>query len=317
MVQDIGTAALVSIIPAGTMLLGSFVAIFITSTNHKFQACMQNVSGGIILGAVAIELFPLLDDEGGASLGATVGLLIGFLAGLLLFFGLKKLTDDGDDEEEEEEDEDSSSYQTSSSLGAPLAKPQNPGALKAQMLQIEEVVGHLQEHLQRPQPDKFAIDKHVHELHHYIDNARRHLRGQARSVSAVNKEDLNEKLAQLRNLTANATACLDRAESTGQEVDAYVARLEEVTYTLELVYDDWKPYRSFRRWSAWKAPPADAILSEKLPWSMVFAVESTNKSTINRPSMRLSTGSLLASPTSPPLGQALLWLRRRASKWVS
>jgi zinc transporter ZupT len=111
-----GTIGVVSI--CSVMMAIGTVAMLVVSIPKKVEAATQNFSAGILVAAIAGELFPLLHGSGGhrrtetppanseAKLEKTMGMLVGFALGLLLMFGQKGLLGhdhgshgDGDDED--------------------------------------------------------------------------------------------------------------------------------------------------------------------------------------------------------------------------
>lgn len=79
-----------SAVPAGSMLLGSWLLMRVR-VGDRLLASFQNLSAGLVLAAVASELFPMLAaSPTNSSLG---GLTVGFVCGLLVVFGVEKLGD--------------------------------------------------------------------------------------------------------------------------------------------------------------------------------------------------------------------------------
>ena len=72
------------------MLLGSWLLMRVR-VGERLLASFQNLSAGLVLAAVASELFPMLAaSPTNSSLG---GLTVGFVCGLLVVFGVEKLGD--------------------------------------------------------------------------------------------------------------------------------------------------------------------------------------------------------------------------------
>ena len=78
----------VGLFPSLSMLLTSFL-LFKLEVSSSIEASFQNFSAGLILSAVAGELFPLLSE--GTELESVVGEIIGFAAGLLVVYGMESL----------------------------------------------------------------------------------------------------------------------------------------------------------------------------------------------------------------------------------
>ena len=96
---------MVAALPTISMILCSccLVGVEVPTT---VEATFANLSAGMIICAVAMELFPLLEKaQGFEALGA---ITIGFVAGLALVYGAEPLIDKlvGEDDDEEEDEDD-------------------------------------------------------------------------------------------------------------------------------------------------------------------------------------------------------------------
>lgn len=69
-------------IPSFSMALGSFIIYYIGEATPLFEATAQNFCAGLILGAVGMELFPLINCSGNPK--KLIGVSVGFSFGLLL-----------------------------------------------------------------------------------------------------------------------------------------------------------------------------------------------------------------------------------------
>jgi hypothetical protein len=88
MVNAVVLAFACSVVPAAAMMLGSLLLTRI-KISERLLAAFQNLSAGLVLAAVAAELFPLLGSStDGAQIG---GLTVGFVCGLLVVFGVERL----------------------------------------------------------------------------------------------------------------------------------------------------------------------------------------------------------------------------------
>jgi len=394
-------AAGIAAIPSLAMLFGGMLMICIKQANPKFQAMMQNLSAGIILAAVAGELFPLMRSHQ-KDWKAMLGLSLGFFLGLGVMFGfvislcfddylfghnllkhsirMKMLLPEEEEEEEggvegekhnEEKkekslntkklsifDEASEEYiemndisgnleepiddeapsqkpgyvepediqaastspaepnnsnhslsgaVPSSPTGSPsltrsllrsnsLERPDTVNNLKATFSKIKGTLHHLQEHLER-KPDRFSIDKHVHELEYLVDSSRLHLRGNKRALSkrgkvralpyfmqGNNKTNTYRFKAQIRKQLEEVNSALSTIEShierkdpsaaapDPDEVDREIQLLELNIRSIMSAYESWRPPFAHHRWEPVpEAPPPDQR-PDILPWPLIFAV---------------------------------------------
>lgn len=106
----LGTIGVVSI--CSTMMALGTVAMLFVNVPKQIEAATQNFSAGILVAAIAGELFPLLHGHGNVHAHKkwekTLGMLFGFSLGLVLMFGQKHLLghdgggSHGDDDDMEE-----------------------------------------------------------------------------------------------------------------------------------------------------------------------------------------------------------------------
>eukprot|EP00438_Fugacium_kawagutii_P034572 Skav235589 [mRNA] locus=scaffold163:104492:112133:+ [translate_table: standard] len=108
-----GYVGVVVSMPTVAMLLGS-AAVFVCRLPDKVQAGFQMFSAGLLISAVANELFPLLKPTNQVQ-GTPWPLLIGFTVGIIFMFGLGHLTEfmEDDDDEDESESHDQCDVQRS------------------------------------------------------------------------------------------------------------------------------------------------------------------------------------------------------------
>jgi len=83
-----GFSLAVTCVPAFAMAVGSF-ALTQVDVSVRVGAALQNLAAGLLLGAVASELFPLLAEPHSAA--GTGGLTIGFALGLSVTYGTEAL----------------------------------------------------------------------------------------------------------------------------------------------------------------------------------------------------------------------------------
>eukprot|EP01041_Mallomonas_annulata_P004408 gene4408-8771_t len=88
--QDLGLGLVVGLIPCIGMTLSSILLMKIRISG-LLEATLQNFAAGLILAAVAAEIFPLLEEV--EEVPGAIGLIIGFTLGLLLIYGLDGVLD--------------------------------------------------------------------------------------------------------------------------------------------------------------------------------------------------------------------------------
>ena len=79
-------ALLIGLAPSVCMGIASFFLSHVTISGIV-EACFQNLAAGLILAAVAAELFPLLQDDKIPPQDQMVGITIGFVVGLVILNG--------------------------------------------------------------------------------------------------------------------------------------------------------------------------------------------------------------------------------------
>lgn len=85
-------AMCVTLLPTISMLLCS-AYFYNLSVNSMIEACLQNFAAGLIIAAVAMELFPIMKNTAmnNSPLECTCGIILGFTFGLLLVHGVDDL----------------------------------------------------------------------------------------------------------------------------------------------------------------------------------------------------------------------------------
>ena len=90
-VEDIIFSILIGSIPTASMLLASF-ALMNLKVEPLIEACFQNFCAGLILAAVAMELFPLMaPSEIISPFNSIVGTSLGFILGIAMINGVDQL----------------------------------------------------------------------------------------------------------------------------------------------------------------------------------------------------------------------------------
>lgn len=190
-----------------------------------------------------------------------------------MLFGLKRITEgaEGEDGKSEAPEPDRGTYQAVGiGLDTALAKDK-VGPIRHQLASIKEKLEALCENILKAEPDRGEIDRQVHEIQTIISNARRSLRNSQEIITPAVKDSLGAQFLILKEMTKDVLETLDNPDVNSDEVDTRVAKLEDLTRNLETIYEDWRPQK-FRRWSAPPAPLPGTQLSERLPWSLIFAV---------------------------------------------
>ena len=173
---------LCSAVPSLAMVIGTLF-VYVTRINPSVQAATQNFSAGILIAAVAGELYPLLGARGTGTM-VNVGMAVGFALGLVLMYGLKTMLESDDDDEEDGEDE---GYALEAAVNPLTLKVNDPEAtviavaevVKTEMLQetkgIEQGLEEVKQLLGGDSRDD--LDRALHVLAWHIDKANRRARG--------------------------------------------------------------------------------------------------------------------------------------------
>jgi hypothetical protein len=210
-----GGAMLVVFIPALAMCAGS-LSVLCFRINDTFQAAMQNFSAGILLGAIAGELFPILQNvhewRGHENGDEFAGEAIGFLFGLGLMYAVKILAEKFEEDESEATLEITAnpvieeagegvvnqlaavveSKQSLEEGGVPGSKDDevaevDRGSDLADGLPLEENMKSISHILATEPFNRDGFDKLLHELQWNADCLRRKMRG-ARPITQHHKE---------------------------------------------------------------------------------------------------------------------------------
>jgi hypothetical protein len=90
--QALYLSLVIGLMPSVCMGIASFFLSQLTISG-VIEACFQNLAGGLILGAVAAELFPLLQDDTMSHRDQMVGITVGFLVGLVVLNGTEPVVE--------------------------------------------------------------------------------------------------------------------------------------------------------------------------------------------------------------------------------
>lgn len=246
--------------PGLVMLFGSAFAIFLR-VPEKIQACTQNFSAGLLISAVAGELYPLMSPDTLSSTACIVAIACGFFVGLLFMFGLEHLT-------EEDEGCEGKSPASPGALLADLSEPMLDGE-ESQALanfcktarQLKNDVRTLMGSIEGGQRD--AIDTVVHDVLSHVDQAERQLTLtgplSTRELERM-KFHCEELEAQGKDLSCKSTVAQQRRA------------LRVFKGTLNHIHE----HAERKRFQRWKPAPlrseSETEFSEKVPWALVASV---------------------------------------------
>jgi zinc transporter ZupT len=140
--ESVQIASVVVLVPSLSMIFCSFAASHL-GVSPEVEATFQNFAAGLVLFAVAGELFPLLSihpetGEPVADDNRFIGITIGFIAALLLIFGLEWLMDHYTGESEEVSDKSSNEDGDDSDKNATRNKEYYKKVAEAQGLELDE-----------------------------------------------------------------------------------------------------------------------------------------------------------------------------------
>jgi len=264
-VEDDASSLMVVVLPALTMSLGS-IFVFCARVPGRLQACMQMFSAGLLISAVAGELFPLIAPDKDSSrpppstLGSYLALILGFTAGLLFMFGLERITDgfDADDDSSDDDEGDLSVRLLSDDSDG----PDRMSEFQVHSKKLRQEAGNLLRLLNHGSRDN--IDEQIHGMEVQVHRAGQHLspRGPFAPHNLARMKFHAKELCE-------AGETLQRTESVRAARHALVA----FDGCLKHLHSHAKR-GSFQRWKP-SPPPLSMkseIFSEKLPWPLVAAV---------------------------------------------
>lgn len=84
--SGIAVAFIIGAAPTATMLCASFILSQV-EVGHQIEACVQNFAAGLILSAVAGELFPILLED--KTIPSIIGISVGFVVAMVIIYGLE------------------------------------------------------------------------------------------------------------------------------------------------------------------------------------------------------------------------------------
>jgi len=246
--------------------------VYVTRINPSVQAATQNFSAGILIAAVAGELYPLLGARGTGTM-VNVGMAVGFALGLVLMYGLKTMLESDDDDEEDGEDE---GYALEAAVNPLTLKVNDPEAtviavaevVKTEMLQetkgIEQGLEEVKQLLGGDSRDD--LDRALHVLAWHIDKANRRARGAGKMTA--------DNAGRSRFHAEEASMQLDELKKAAQSgsVGEVVTQLRLLQGTVEHMHSHSERVESYSRWHIPDLVEKGTVKSEIVPWSLVAAV---------------------------------------------
>jgi len=118
---SIGYGLILGFIPASFMIFSSFVMMN-HSVSELTEAILQNFSAGMIISAVAAELYPQLKNEATSKGVTLLGVTVGFICACILLYGIEGLIDSFNDEDEDGEDEKGSHKSSSKNSSGKISR---------------------------------------------------------------------------------------------------------------------------------------------------------------------------------------------------
>jgi len=252
--------------PSVTMAVGSLTALG-ARVPPKVQACTQNFSAGLLLSAVAGELYPLMDRDLGTGT-SVVAITIGFALGLAFMFGLEAVTEGGEEDEDgETEGTDTPKRNASSGSSMTCGLLEGEAGKRAMQVFSKEIVPLLEEDMRQLDQAVAAksrddIDSALHSSMFHVDKGMRSLQCKS-PLDEFNLTRMRFHLDELKGNTGEARAAAG--------VKAAKQALKDFQGTLEHIHGHAER-QAFCRWKVQAIPPTGVELSEKIPWAVVAAV---------------------------------------------
>jgi len=276
------TSVVATVLPGILMMFGSVLVVWY-SLPIQFQAAMQNFSAGLIISAVANELFPLLKNglmgapptKYESVLATTCGVFIA----LVFMFGLERLVDEDDEEEDEsKENEHDVSYRSHRNEYSPLltgvdsmlTSASNEAMLidkttllqnfKENTFELDQFIEHLVDSIR--DGGRNEIDHWIHELEYRLDVAKRELTENI-DMDSRNRTRLGDHVQELIGIAKQFQSCNTRREAK--------VCLKEFEDTLEHLHNHAHRPAGFKRW---RPTPVNETHSktEKIPYGVMIAV---------------------------------------------
>lgn len=248
--------------PAFAMLVGSSVALWLRVPD-KIQACMQNFSAGLLMSAVASELYPLMSPKSLTKVDSTISITCGFVCGLIFMYGLEHLTEE--EEEGEEEEQKTERPAAASDLSQPMLDDMESrmalGNFNATVDVLRDAVGSLKRSINTG--DRDGIDAVVHQISLQVHKAQRQLC----LTGPLTSRELDRMKFHCEELDAKNAKFLGKTT-----VAEHRQVLKEFNNILEHIHE----HAERKRFCRWRPEPLPSESSsdfrENIPWTLVASV---------------------------------------------
>jgi len=240
------------------MVLGS-AAISLNEPSAQVQACFQNLSAGLLIGAVVTDIFPMLKEQLSINTEAPElqygAAVLGFIAALLLMYGLEALNEEGGGGAADDKASSAALRTRSGSLDSVLSLLQDSdlqqpfltaGAeeeqtiFRAAVLRLVEGAEVLSKLVQQENVDREELDRQVHGMEAMLHSARRMCRG-AEPIDKYNSSRLRFHASEL----ISNVAALQEIDPI--ELARFDKQLQVLTGTLRHIHKHAER-ATFRRW---------------------------------------------------------------------
>lgn len=292
--SDTWYGVLVGCIPSFAMMVASIV-LMNYKISETLEAGFQNFAAGLILAAVAQELFPLLSDIPGADGG--IGLAIGFALGLLVIYGLDKVMGDL---EEVSDSESSNRNEVKKQNSWELLPVDTATEAINDIHHKSHILSHLREMTENLnhisiQSDEIIgsslsvfeemkiaeeIDEAIHSLHYKLDHSRRLLQGAESEHAATlaqnsrwppeKKIEVHAKILDLKKCIAHLIEHLETEEIGVDTMDEIHGHMDEAAALIEEFHLALEQGPS--KWLGSKVTPVRIVQGSTLPISLIVPV---------------------------------------------
>lgn len=283
----------ITAVPAMAMVLGS-AAISVGVPSEQFQARLQHLSAGVLVGAVVTEIFPILKqhllptpDRQNTAWVDLVAAVLGFTAALVLMYTVKNLDLDGEGGEASKRSSPRHGAEPGSegvetpdngkdflrgvsaenAIWTSGAGDEDSGKLRIWLARLQAHTRMLSRIVSNNEVDRDAVDSEIHGIDYLIDSARRLCRG-AEPIDKTNA-------ARLRYHVAELIQALEKLRDTNTNSIADVdAQLRAIAATVGHVHQHAER-ATFRRWAprdVQSSAPGSQGLLRAIPLGLVVAV---------------------------------------------
>jgi zinc transporter ZupT len=248
--------------PGVSMIVGGAFALTLRIPD-KIQAIAQNFSAGLLISAVAGELYPLMAPPGLDSISASIAVTAGFACGLTFMLGLGAIPSG-------EEDEDDSGEPHSPRVSSISVNLLDAGEQALALQSFSGLADRLQADVRKlqdriPTGHRDDIDAVVHEISHHVDQAHRSLS----LTPPLSQRDIDRMVFHCGELATQSDALMRKSTVAEQR-----AALKLFSGTLDHIHE----HAERRRFQRWKPEPlpyeesAPAAKAAKIPWPLVGSV---------------------------------------------